>query len=189
MNRSITSGSRLQSVPPIPLHSRSSTVLNGSNHKVLAADIIPEIQDIQLFTIARHVGVPADDAAGTWCWFDIVILENANATEPRVKDSDRRALVWSSHVIPRTNTSESDEQKGKLFGRDSDIFGFLNVGPLPLFFVELVPKSYCDYFQGGNVIAVRACARFRGWELDAHSARLVVRISNKGMHLSSSHQM
>lgn len=40
--------------------------------------------------------------------------------------------------------------------------------------------------QAGNVIAVRGCARFPGWEMDAHSARLVVRISNKGgMSLST----
>ena len=38
------------------------------------------------------------------------------------------------------------------------------------------------YLQEGNIVAVRACAHFSGWELHAHSTRLVVRISNNGMH-------
>ena len=38
------------------------------------------------------------------------------------------------------------------------------------------------YLQEENVVAIRTCARFPGWKLHAHSPRLVVRISNKGMH-------
>ena len=60
--------------------------------------------------------------------------------EPRIKDG--RALVWRSHDIPKTATSESDEQTGKLFGRDHEILGLLNVGPFPLFFlVEFMLKG------------------------------------------------
>ncbi|KAJ3516977.1 hypothetical protein NLJ89_g797 [Agrocybe chaxingu] len=123
---------------------------------VLDAEVVPKIEDIQLFTYAHHEGTLPDDSTGIWCWFDLVILENPDATEPRVKDS--RALVWRSHDIPK-NATETDEQTGRLFGRDHEILGLI---------------------QPGNVVAVRACARFPGWELDAHAARLVVRISNTG---------
>ena len=81
---------------------------------------------MQLFTTAHHEGTPATDAVGVWCWFDIVILENADATEPLVKDG--RALVWRSHDIPKTATKGADEQAGKLFGREDEILGLLNVG-------------------------------------------------------------
>ncbi|PPR04505.1 hypothetical protein CVT24_013111 [Panaeolus cyanescens] len=125
---------------------------------VLDKNIIPRIEDIQLFTHAHHEILPAYDTKGIWCWFDLVVLENASSTVPRVKDG--RALVWRSHNIPRDATGE-EEQIGSLLGRDDDLLGLV---------------------EPGNVIAVRACARFPGWELDAHTARLVVRISNKGAH-------
>jgi hypothetical protein len=87
---------------------------------------------MQLFTTAHHEGTPANDAVGIWCWFDIVILANADATEPLVKDG--RALVWRSHDIPITATQPADEQAGKLFGRDHEILGLLNVGFMFFFF-------------------------------------------------------
>jgi len=123
---------------------------------VFDEDAVAKIEDIQLITQAHHEGTPAENAVGIWCWFDLVILDNAEATQPRVEGG--RALVWRSHDIPK-GAGDKDEQTGKLFGRDHEMFGLLKVG---------------------NVIAVRACARFPGWELDAHYARLVVRISNKG---------
>ncbi|KAF9046654.1 acyl transferase/acyl hydrolase/lysophospholipase [Panaeolus papilionaceus] len=129
---------------------------------VLDKEIIPRIEDIQLFTHAHHENPPADDAKGIWCWFDLIVLENSSSTQPRVKDG--RALVWRSHNIPRDAT-KTIEQVGKLLGRDHDLLGLI---------------------EPGNVIAVRACARFPGWELDAHTARLVVRISNKGVHRAAS---
>ena len=45
--------------------------------------------------------------------------------------------------------------------------------------------SRCGFYLQEEIfvqVAVRACARFPGWELHAHSARLVVHISNKGIH-------
>ncbi|KDR80872.1 hypothetical protein GALMADRAFT_135962 [Galerina marginata CBS 339.88] len=126
---------------------------------ILESDVIPKIEDIQLFTHAHHDGSPASDAIGIWCWFDLVLLQNPEATEPREKDG--RALVWRSHDIPKTATADSEdlEQAGNLFGRDHELLRLM---------------------EEGNVLAIRACARFPGWELDAQSARLIVRISNKG---------
>jgi len=88
---------------------------------------------MQLFTTAHLEGTQANDAVGIWCWFDIVILENADATEPLVKDG--RALVWRSHDIPKTATKGADEQAGKLFGREHEILGLLNVGSFFFFWL------------------------------------------------------
>ncbi|KAF8158515.1 acyl transferase/acyl hydrolase/lysophospholipase [Crassisporium funariophilum] len=125
---------------------------------VLDADVVNKIEDVQLFTYAHHEGTPAGDAVGIWCWFDLIILDSLESVEPKVKDG--RALVWRSHDVPR-DAGEDSEQIGKILG-GPDLLGLLEV------------------LQPGNVIAVRACARFPGWEMHAHSARLVVRISNKG---------
>ncbi|PPQ86546.1 hypothetical protein CVT25_007204 [Psilocybe cyanescens] len=152
-----TSGCHVKAVSDEQVHSLWFTT------PILESDVIPKIEDIQLTTYAHHEGSPADDATGVWCWFDLVVLQNAEATEPVIKDG--RALVWRSHDVPRAATANSDEQTGTCFSRNHEMLGLL---------------------EAGNVIAVRGCARFPGWEMDAHSARLVVRISNKGgMSLST----
>ena len=84
------------------------------------------MQDMQLFTTVHHKGTLADDAVGIWCWFDIIILANADATEPLVKDG--HALVWWSHDIPIMATQVADEQARTLFGHKHEILGLLNVG-------------------------------------------------------------
>ena len=76
-----------------------------------------------------------------WCWFDLVILDNAEALAPRVQDG--RALVWRSHDIPREAAGE-DEQTGKLFGRDHEMLGLLKVLFAPTQFrliSQLNPRS------------------------------------------------
>ncbi|KAJ2921098.1 hypothetical protein H1R20_g15995, partial [Candolleomyces eurysporus] len=123
---------------------------------VLEDFIISRIQDIQLFTFAHNQGEANPGTDGIWSWFDLVILETPESRTPRIKDG--RALVWRSHNVPITS-DEDAEQTGKLFNLSHEIFSNL---------------------EPGNVIAVRPCTRFAGWQLHAHSARLVVRISNKG---------
>lgn len=122
---------------------------------VLDEDVIAKIQDLQLFTQAH--GNQGEDTTGVWTWFDLVILATPEATEPNVKDG--RALVWRSHDITK-DSSEHKEQTGKLF--------------------SLHQQDLLSFLQPGNVIGVRACARFPGWQLHGHSARLVVRMSNIG---------
>ena len=46
----------------------------------------------------------------------------------------------------------------------------------------MVKRRFLFFSREGNVVAVRACARFPGWELHTHSAHLVGHISNEGMH-------
>ena len=91
----------------------------------------------QLFTTAHHEG--ADDAVGIWCWFDIIMLANAGATEPLVKDGC--ALVWWSYDIPFTATQT---QAGELFGASMRFLGFLMLVGILLFCLCLsVHSLFC----------------------------------------------
>jgi hypothetical protein len=50
---------------------------------------------VQLFTESHDQGFCDDEAAGTWTWFELAIMENADATAPREKDGIQ--LSWVSH--------------------------------------------------------------------------------------------
>lgn len=120
---------------------------------ILDEATISKIQDIQLFTVARHQGVPHEELSGNWSWFDLVILESPESKQPIVENE--RALVWRSHDVPIGHDDDAEEI-GQLFGPAHDLF---------------------SHIKPGNVLGVRACTRFDGWELHGQSARLVVRIS------------
>jgi hypothetical protein len=83
-------------------------------------------------------------------------MASAADTEPRIKDG--RALVWFSHINSLGN-KEYTNHSGQMFGRAHEIVGSL---------------------QPGNIIAVRACAQFPGWENFARRGHLVLRVANKG---------
>ena len=68
-----------------------------------------------------------------WCWFDIIILANAGATELLIENG--RALLWRSHDIQIRADEAAGEQAEKLFGSEYEILGFLNVGWVLLFCV------------------------------------------------------
>jgi hypothetical protein len=59
-----------------------------------------------------------------WCWFDIVILDNPESTVPKVKNGV--TLVARSHGIAIKDT-EPTFREGKVFGRQSDFLGMLDV--------------------------------------------------------------
>lgn len=97
--------------------------------------MIPKIEDVQLTTHAHHESSPTEDVIGTWCWFDLVVLQNAEAIEPVVKDG--RALVWRSHDIPRMATAHSDEQTGRLFSRDHEMLSLLEANAFTSFHIPI----------------------------------------------------
>ncbi|KAF5625338.1 calcium-independent phospholipase A2-gamma [Fusarium tjaetaba] len=111
---------------------------------------IQKLRSIQLITESHDQGYCSDRAKGNWTWFEISILENANATEPRVKDDVQ--LTWESHKN-QLESREFVQLEGTLFPKDHDIFRLL---------------------EDQNVIAVRVCSRFSGWKLVAKQGYLVV---------------
>ncbi|KAF5650755.1 phospholipase [Fusarium sp. NRRL 52700] len=113
---------------------------------------IQRLHSIQLITDSHDQGWCSDRASGNWTWFEISIFENADATEPRIKDVVQ--LTWESHK----NELESNDfvqLEGALFPEDHDIFRLL---------------------EEQNVVAVRICSRFSGWELVANQGYLVVEL-------------
>ncbi|KAF7976534.1 hypothetical protein HWV62_6170 [Athelia sp. TMB] len=141
---------------------RSRTYLRLT--QVLNADLIEHIQEVQLFTMAHNQGDVEFPEAGSWSWFDVMILNSREDTTPKVKNG--RCLVWLSHSNPLTTAPE---------GSDSEPEEKSNV-PRSGFIFDKDHELLC-LLEPGNVIAVRVCAQFSGWENHAHSGRLVVRMS------------
>ncbi|KAF9762686.1 hypothetical protein IL306_003352 [Fusarium sp. DS 682] len=113
---------------------------------------IQRLHSLQLITESHDQGWCDNRAEGNWTWFEVSVLENADATEPRVKDDVQ--LSWSSHK----NELESKDfvaLEGILFSQDHDVFRLL---------------------EENNVIAVRLCSRFQGWHLVAKQGYLVVEL-------------
>ncbi|KAI7763831.1 hypothetical protein LZL87_014009 [Fusarium oxysporum] len=118
----------------------------------LDVKIIQRLRSIQLITESHDQGWCSDRANGNWTWFEISILENVNATKPRVKDDVQ--LTWESHKN-ELESKEFVELEGTPFPEDHDIFRLL---------------------EDQNVIAVRVCSRFSGWTLVANQGYLVVEL-------------
>ncbi|EWG38305.1 hypothetical protein FVEG_01563 [Fusarium verticillioides 7600] len=134
------------------VESHGSEIESNTWFKTPPLDVktIQRLHSIQLITESHDQGYCDDRANGNWTWFEISILENANATEPRVKDDVQ--LTWESHKN-QLESKDFVQLEGTLFPEDHDIFRLL---------------------EDQNVIAVRVCSRFSGWELIAKQGYLVV---------------
>jgi hypothetical protein len=64
---------------------------------------------------------------GVWSWFDLLIMENHDAKEPKVVDG--RELIWMSHIIPYKHNEYSGQQ-GTLFTREDELLRYLEVRSL-----------------------------------------------------------
>ncbi|KAG6916206.1 hypothetical protein DXG01_007836 [Tephrocybe rancida] len=122
----------------------------------LDEDILKKVVSIQLETKSRDQGWVEDPEAGSWSWFDIVVLESPESTKIKVKDGV--ALVWMSHTN-HLGEKEDAKQVGPVFGSQHDIFAALEVG---------------------DVLGVRVCARFADWANHASEARLTLQVPEKG---------
>lgn len=122
----------------------------------LDPETIRRLRSVQLFAESCDQGFCDDPNAGTWTWFELAIMENEHATIPRVKDGV--TLAWTSH---KNHLIQEDLawKTGINFGKDHDIFRLL---------------------EDGNVIAVRLCARFPGWEMTVREGYLRVELGNEG---------
>jgi hypothetical protein len=95
----------------------------------LDEDTIKRIDSVQLWTNSRQQEHVDDPKAGSWSWFDVMVLEDASSTEPKVVDG--RALVWFSHKNEpyRDNVGRAThaDWDGKIFGRTHEILQLLKV--------------------------------------------------------------
>ncbi|KAL4247804.1 hypothetical protein ABKN59_007113 [Abortiporus biennis] len=123
----------------------------------LDAKILRRIESIQLFTNARNQGWASNPEAGSWTWFDIVVFESEDSTTPKVKNG--QSLEWISHYTD-IGQSTAAYREGKKFDRTHEMLTLL---------------------EPGDVITVRVCAQFTGWEHYAHDGRLAVQVSTKDL--------
>ncbi|KAG6831520.1 hypothetical protein H0H92_009788 [Tricholoma furcatifolium] len=121
----------------------------------LDKDILDKLLSIQLETTSRDQGHVDFAEAGSWSWFEMTVFESPQSSEIKVKDG--LALLWFSHEN-KLGSNEESKQTGPLFGAQHDLLTSLEVG---------------------NVLGVRVCARFPGWENHASAARLILGVSEK----------
>lgn len=66
----------------------------------------------------------SDDHAVSWAWYDLAILDRADASEPKV--FEKRSLVWVTNELPFTARGK-DQSQEHTFNRDHEIFKYLKV--------------------------------------------------------------
>ena len=82
---------------------------------------------MQLFTKSHDQGSVSFPEAGSWSWFDLVILESPEATTPKVMNG--RSLVWASHSNALGNI-DYQPHKGRVFDHSHELLGSLEVSVL-----------------------------------------------------------
>ncbi|KAI0755384.1 acyl transferase/acyl hydrolase/lysophospholipase [Daedaleopsis nitida] len=115
----------------------------------LEADTIKRIDAVQLLADSRDQGLPDDLSAGNWTWFELAIFSDDGV---RSAANTEVALAWKSHSN-RFNTETFGWKEGAVFGEKHDMMAML---------------------QDGDAIAVRLCARFRGWSIMVRKAYLLI---------------
>ena len=121
----------------------------------LDPETIRRIRSVQLFAESNDQGFCDEPNNGTWTWFELAIMENQHSDKPREKDGV--TLAWSSHKNHLAQ-EEFEWKKGIHFGPNHDMFRLL---------------------EDDNVIAVRLCARFQGWEMNVQGGYLKIEIGEE----------
>ncbi|KAL0258036.1 hypothetical protein SLS55_007207 [Diplodia seriata] len=130
----------------------------------LQAKTIRMIRGLRLFADSHDQGWCSDRKAGNWTWLELAILPDESATSPKTAASGLE-LVWTSHVNSLA-TKDYTWLSGEVFDERRDFFSLL---------------------EPGNVIAVRLCARFAGWEIYAKNGYLAVDIGDESFERKSVH--
>uniref|UniRef100_A0A0W0FFI5 PNPLA domain-containing protein n=1 Tax=Moniliophthora roreri TaxID=221103 RepID=A0A0W0FFI5_MONRR len=116
------------------------------------------VTQLQLCTDSRDQGYADDRSAGSWTWFELVILPSEAATEPK-KSKEGKELSWRSHNNQLGNHNAT-RHFGVVFDRRSELLA---------------------NFEVGDVLAVRVCARFSGWVNYADRGFIVARVLNEDL--------
>ncbi|PPQ65918.1 hypothetical protein CVT24_011251 [Panaeolus cyanescens] len=117
------------------------------------------VTQLQLCTSSRDQGNVQDKNAGSWTWFELVILADENTTEPKVS-KEGKPMVWRSHSNRISNEGHTTFHFGAVFDRRSELLVALEVN---------------------DVLAVRVCARFPGWTNHADKGYILARRLNEDL--------
>ncbi|KAK8872485.1 tyrosinase domain protein [Apiospora arundinis] len=121
----------------------------------LIAHTIRMIRGIRLYTESHDQGFVDKEMDGNWTWFELAIFDNEQAPSPK-KDHDGKEIVVVSHPN-KVKSEQAEWLQGGTFDRDS---------------------KFLKSLEAGNVIAVRICACFSGWQIYADNGHLVVDIGD-----------
>ena len=131
----VTSLSSIASVTQIARTDSPLRVLGGPDNTTsyslwfktdpLERTLCHSIAQLQLITDSRDQGSGDDESAnGSRSWFELAILSDAKATEPRVKNNT--PLVWTSHTN-NVAMKERSQHFGVVFDRRHDLLNELEV--------------------------------------------------------------
>lgn len=90
----------------------------------LEQDTIRLINGVKLFAESHDQDWCGDDEQGNWTWFEIAILENEDATAPRMVGNEE--LVKLSHMNS-FRSSDYTWQGGQVFTMDDEFLSSLEV--------------------------------------------------------------
>ncbi|OJD29174.1 tyrosinase central domain containing protein [Diplodia corticola] len=121
----------------------------------LQSHVIRRIRGLKLFAESHDQGYFDDKKGGNWTWLELAILEDERATSPKTNE-DGKELVWLSHPN-KVGSSCYEWLQGETFDKRRDFLSSL---------------------KGGNVIAVRLCARFQNWGIYVRNGYLVIDIGS-----------
>jgi hypothetical protein len=138
------------------------------------------VTQLQLATDSKDQGYVLDKKAGSWTWFELVILQDETSNEPK-RSKDGKELVWRSHSNRLGNDTVTTRHFGAVFDRRSDLLANLEVSDGSFY-----DRGIClMVVQVGDILAVRVCARFPGWVNYAENGYIVARVLNEGMTVLS----
>lgn len=94
--------------------------------KPIDRDFCFRVTQLQLCTSSRDQGNADDKNAGSWTWFELVILADEDATEPKLS-KEGKPLVWRSHSNRLANDTNPTLHFGAVFDRRSELLTALEV--------------------------------------------------------------
>ncbi|OAA53139.1 Di-copper centre-containing [Cordyceps fumosorosea ARSEF 2679] len=119
----------------------------------LHGQTIRMIRGVKLYAESHDQGYVSDLTEGNWTWLQLAIFACETDTTPK-KDSQGQELVMTSHSN-KVNSRNFEWMEGSAVN---------------------MRRIFLKALEPGNVIAVRLCARFRGWKIFATNGHLVIDI-------------
>lgn len=129
----------------------------------LTPEFLGSLAQIQLCTVSRDQGWVDSPEGGNWTWFEIVVMPDASTSQPKC-DANGKPLAFISHYN-RLGHDCFTRNYGFIFDRQSWLLRAV---------------------EPGDVLAVRACARFVGWQNRGVKGFITVRRLHEDPVLSSS---
>lgn len=112
------------------------------------------VVQVQLQTDSSDQGHDDQLAPGCWSWFEVVIYENADATEPHAIDG--KELVWRSHwnrIDPDDSKDSISRHFGYVFDRRHDLFEALEVRTYSSHFLVDGDSNYFTHHRSAMLLA------------------------------------